>query len=124
MKALLDTNILIRWLQGRLPKDLQALMNSDSYRWFVSSAVLWEVTLKPRLAEYGVTMETIEELVEELGATWLPIRHQHIRSLAELPLHHNDPFDRIMLAQARFEGMSLVTTDSVFKRYKAVEILS
>lgn len=124
MRLLLDTNILIRWLQGRLTVKLRTLLEAEAAQCYASSAVLWEIALKPKLAEAGLTTDIVAGLVEDqFGGAWLPIRHQHILSLSKLPLHHKDPFDRIMLAQALYEDLAIVTTDSVFDQYKPIKII-
>lgn len=124
MKLLLDTNILIRWLQGRLTAKTRKLLEMESGKRYVSSAVLWEITLKQQLANAGITPEIIIGVAEQqFGAAWLPIRHQHVLCLSKLPLHHKDPFDRIMLAQAQYEHMTVLTTDSAFELYKPIPVI-
>ena len=116
MRILLDTHVLIWWDAGRaLSKEaLQAIEEADEV--FVSAAVAWEVAIKAALGKISnkrsVSMATVESGFQEL-----PIAFTHAEQVRRLPLHHRDPFDRIMIAQAQVEGLAIVSSDSTFAAY-------
>ncbi len=120
---MLDTNVFIRFLQGRLSARIRKHL-TDGTELFVSVASFWEIVLKRRLAEEGVTLPLIETLTDQFGAMRLPVLTEHIRQLAALPLHHNDPFDRILICQALHSGLAIATSDREFGLYKSVQIIT
>jgi PIN domain nuclease of toxin-antitoxin system len=119
VNLLLDTHVLIWWDEGRplAAAARQAIEGADSV--YVSAASAWEVAIKIGLGRLRPT-RTVQEAVEESGFLELPITVRHAERVAALPAHHRDPFDRLLVAQAEVEGLTLVTRDPVFGRY-AVE---
>jgi PIN domain nuclease of toxin-antitoxin system len=116
MNLLLDTHVLIWWDEGRRLSSAgrRAIEAADSV--YVSAASAWEVAIKIGLGRLRPS-RTVEEAVEESGFLELPITTRHAQRVAGLPAHHRDLFDRLLVAQAEAEGLTLVTRDPVFERY-------
>jgi PIN domain nuclease of toxin-antitoxin system len=121
MNLLLDTHVLIWWDEGRrLESDARrAIETADTV--YVSAASAWEVAIKIGLGRLRPT-RTVEQAASESGFLELPVTFQHAERVAALPAHHRDPFDRLLIAQAETEELTLVTRDPVFRRY-AVETI-
>jgi PIN domain nuclease of toxin-antitoxin system len=83
---------------------------------FVSAATIWEIEIKRALNKLETSEDAIR-LVEESGFERLTISYEHAREAGRLPLLHGDPFDRMLIAQARVEGLTLVSADPTIKRY-------
>jgi len=93
----------------------QAIDDPQNAR-FVSVAGLWEMTIKRSVGKLDLP-ENYMDGVDDIGATLLSIDKSHLRRVLSLPLHHRDPFDRMMIAQALEEGLTIVTRDRVFAAY-------
>lgn len=121
MNLLLDTHVLIWWDEGRklAAPARQAIEEADTV--YVSAASAWEVAIKIGLGRLRPA-RTVLEAVEESGFRELPITFAHAERVAGLPAHHRDPFDRLLVAQAEAEGLTLVTRDPVFGRYEVERI--
>lgn len=119
MNLLLDTHVLIWWDEGRRLAGAarRAIEAADTV--YVSAASAWEVAIKIALGRLRPA-RTVEQAAEESGFLELPITFRHAERVAGLPAHHRDPFDRLLIAQAEIEALTLVTRDPVFDRY-AVE---
>jgi PIN domain nuclease of toxin-antitoxin system len=118
MKLLLDTHALLWWLADdrRLgPKAREAIGDSDNLV-FVSAASAWEIAVK-RAAGRLDAPGSISEWIEQNAFGDLPIEVEHAVVSAELPPHHTDPFDRLLVAQAMIEDMTLVADDERLERY-------
>lgn len=118
MKLLLDSNALI-WAYAR-PAELsasvrQAIADADNDR-FVSIAALWEIAIKVSTGKLSLT-EDVARIIEDLSLELLPITLAHVRRVETLPSHHRDPFDRMMIAQALEENLTIVTRDRSFRAY-------
>jgi PIN domain nuclease of toxin-antitoxin system len=124
LKLLIDTHILIWWLcdDSKLsPQEIDIITNPDNLI-FVSAASSWEITVKKMIGKLDVP----DDLPTALAANdfiELPITVQHTQSLYQLPPHHNDPFDRIMIAQALNEDLAFMTRDSKIHLYSALSFL-
>jgi PIN domain nuclease of toxin-antitoxin system len=116
VNLLLDTHVLIWWDEGRklTAAARRAIEVADTV--YVSAASAWEVAIKIGLGRLRPS-RTVEQAVEESGFLELPITFRHAEWVAALPAHHRDPFDRLLVAQAEVEGLTLVTRDPVFGRY-------
>ena len=118
MKLLLDTHVLLWWLaeDPALPARARALMASPESVLFVSAVSLWEIWLKVSLGKLRLPPDFGEVLT---GGDFesLPLMAAHAKGIAELPWHHRDPFDRMLLAQARAESLTLLTADSALTVY-------
>ena len=122
MNFLLDTHVLIWWMEGSSKvgnRAKKALLDSDAAVW-VSAANIWEISIKAalgRLDPFDPPEDWASMLANELGVRSLPITFRHADAVRHLPLHHSDPFDRILIAQARCENLTLVTVDSSIEAY-------
>ena len=117
MRLLLDTHVLLWWIDDdpRLSSDLAPLLRSEPDV-FVSSASIWEIAVKQALGK----LEAPEDLAERALAAQFPvldITDRHGIAAARLPLHHRDPFDRILVAQTITEDLTLVTRDRQVQQY-------
>jgi PIN domain nuclease of toxin-antitoxin system len=120
MRILLDTNILIFAMVE--PKKLSAQARQEIERasaLYVSSASIWEISIKSSLGKLKVNLEETLECLEEMDVQPLPIQWNHARLVKELPFYHHDPFDRILVAQAMLEPMILVTHDELLSKYSS-----
>lgn len=114
-RLLLDTHTLLWWETGELDKRvIKRLQNADEV--FVSAATLWEITIKKGIGKL-VVERPLRALVEDNGFVALPIDVPHLEALDGLPLHHRDPFDRLLVAQARSEHLRLVSNDPLIALY-------
>jgi len=116
VRLLLDTHVFIWWDQGaRLRKQATNAIRSAE-QVYVSAVTGWEIAIKASLGRIE-TDRDIEVAVVESGFEELPVRLSHARTLRSLPRHHRDPFDRMLVAQALEEGLTLVTRDNALDRY-------
>ncbi len=121
MNLLLDTHVLL-WAAGvpeRLPDDVRALLEDQDAKLFFSAASLWEVAIKSGLgrADFRVDPRVLRRGLLENGYVELAVTGAHAVAVDLLPPIHKDPFDRLLIAQARVEGLTLVTADQVVARY-------
>ena len=117
MRLLLDTHALIWWLARKLmSEDAESAIAAPENEVVVSAASVWEAEIKAAAGRLNLSGDLIHG-VEKSGFAELPVRFEHGRAAARLPLHHRDPFDRMLIAQARLEGLVLVTRDPTFRRY-------
>lgn len=123
MRILLDTHIFC-WSfyePQRIPLEFRDLLNGAE-EIFVSSASLWEVAIKVRLGKMNADPKELFDQIEANGFHELPVWSKHALLVADLPLHHTDPFDRLLIAQAISEPMHLLTADSQLKQYSELVI--
>ena len=115
---LVDTHALLWWLAddpSLSPAAREAIANPTSEP-LVSAASVWEIAIKRSLGKLTAPDDLPDRIADE-GFTWLPITAQHAWQVRDLPIHHGDPFDRILVAQAVIEGLPVVTTDARFGEY-------
>jgi len=122
MKLLLDTHILL-WAAGqpeKLSQSAEKLLSTPDNALFFSSASLWEIVIKRGLGrdDFKVDPVRLRKMLIAHGYTELPITAEHALKVETLPLLHKDPFDRMLLAQARTEGMLLLTVDASILQYR------
>jgi PIN domain nuclease of toxin-antitoxin system len=121
MKLLLDTHILL-WAAGnpeRLSVEARALLNDPENELFFSAASLWEIAIKNNLGrvDFQVNARLLRRGLLDNGYQELAINSVHAVSIDNLPMIHKDPFDRILVAQAMVEGITLLTADSLVAQY-------
>lgn len=121
MSFLLDTHVLL-WVAGmpeRLPGDVRALIENPETGLVFSAASLWEVAIKSGLGrpDFRVDPRLLRRGLLENDYTELAVTGAHVVAVDLLPLIHRDPFDRILVAQAQVEGITLLTADEVVGRY-------
>ena len=116
MRLLLDTHVFLRWRTNRAmrPDAMDAIRAADEV--FVSAASAWEVAIKAAAGKIRLDA-VFADGVAASGFEPLPIDVQHAAAVAELPSHHRDPFDRMLVAQARVERLKLVTHDRQLEPY-------
>ncbi len=120
-RVLLDTHALIWFFEGSQELSKRAkdeIINSDNAR-FVSAASFWEMAIKISIGklEMDLSMEDLQRLTWENGIEVLPVEVEHTFLLRTLPFHHKDPFDRLIFSQATYEGLNLLSNDSIFDAY-------
>ncbi|MEA2755833.1 MAG: hypothetical protein QOJ54_2122 [Aliidongia sp.] len=119
MKLLLGTHIFI-WACAEPEKlshaERAAISNPDNDV-FVSAASAWEIAIKRALGRIEFPVARFEEFALSTGIESLPMTVRHAIAAGGLPRHHDDPFDRMLIAQARSEGATLVTSDGKFPLY-------
>ncbi len=125
MKLLLDTHVLIWALSTpeRIKPKVQDLLTNVDNIVLVSVASLWELQIKKSLNKISLPDDFISQL-QENGFELLDINYKHIAKLAELPLIHRDPFDRMLIAQTIYEDLSLITSDSEIIKYDVQIIIN
>ncbi len=121
MKLLLDTLVLL-WaaaMPERLSADARALIEADENELFFSAASLWEIVIKRGLGrdDFHADTRLLRRGLLDNGYSELPIGSKHAVAIESLPSIHKDPFDRILVAQATVEGITLVTTDALVAQY-------
>ena len=123
MNLLLDTHVLIWWDEGRklAAAARRAIRQADAV--YVSAASAGEVAIKIGLGRLRPT-RTVAQAAEESGFLELPVTFRHAEQVAALPGHHRDPFDRLLVAQAEVEGLTLISRDPVFRRYGVKTIVA
>ena len=118
MRLLLDTHIFLWAVAGSAvlkPATRRLIESADEV--YVSAASLWEIAIKARLGKLDADPHALVTAIDESGFIELPVRAAHAAVVSELPLHHNDPFDRLLVAQAMVEPLRLLTADAVLARY-------
>jgi len=122
MRLLLDTHILLWWMMAdrRLSKALVASLAAPENDIAVSAASIWEITIKRTLGRIEVDLEELLPSIASDGFSELPVRFAHALKVATLPRKHDDPFDRILIAQSITEGRRLVTTDDWILAYSGI----
>ncbi len=120
---LLDTHVLIWALNDdrALTRRMRTLLTSTTATIHISVVSAWEIAIKHQSGK--ITFDVpVEEVLSRIldGTTWpvLPVLPAHILDLLALPMHHRDPFDRLLVAQARAEGMALATADQTLRKYR------
>jgi PIN domain nuclease of toxin-antitoxin system len=125
VRLLLDTAVLIYAVDSpeRLSKRAaNALTDADNALEF-SSVSLVEIAIKTKIGKLKMSAEVTQQALETLGARVLPYSADHAFKLFTLPLHHSDPFDRQIIAQALLEQVPIITPDETFRLYKGLKIL-
>ena len=123
MRALLDTHALLWWLtdSNRLSARARSVIADGSTELFWSAASSWEIAIKTRLGRLTLPeppRTLIPKVIREQSLHPIDISHAHALSVAELPDHHRDPFDRLLIVQAKQEKLAIVSADEMFTRYE------
>jgi PIN domain nuclease of toxin-antitoxin system len=122
VKLLLDTCVLLAWMDGRLPSKIRRRIQNPSAEVLVSIATPVEIAIKsnPPGRISLPSLPQLEEALDLLQGRWLPLTPGCAALLYTLPLHHKDPFDRMIIVQALAEQCAVVTSDERFPLYKSV----
>lgn len=122
MELLLDTHALIWFIteDSNLPTNTKRIIEDIENNCYVSVATFWEIAIKHSLGRLnlGTNLGNLFQLIVSSGFTILPITLNHILENSGLPFHHNDPFDRIIIAQAVYEDLKIISKDGQFENYK------
>jgi PIN domain nuclease of toxin-antitoxin system len=119
VRLLLDTHVLLWWLSGdrKLATGAQEIIANPDNDVLVSSASLWEISIKTALGRLEIELDDLENAIARNGFRSLPIGFRHALTAGRLPNVHRDPFDRMLVAQASVEELRVVSHDRVFDRY-------
>lgn len=127
MRLLVDTQVFL-WMRAapsRFSRKVSALLVDPKTELLLSAATPWEIAIKVAIGKLSLPC-SVEEYVASRSAalrmTHFPITHLHAVESATLPPHHRDPFDRVLIAQARLEGVPIMAADRIFDAYE-VQIL-
>jgi len=121
MSVFLDTHVLL-WFQSldrRLTPSIRDRIERSPEAHFVSHVSFWEIAIKSSIGKLKLDQDlaTTYKFISGAGFLTLPIKEEHFLEAAALPFHHRDPFDRMLIAQAKHEGMQLLTADPHFRAY-------
>jgi PIN domain nuclease of toxin-antitoxin system len=116
---LLDTHAFVWFLVDpkRIPRRLMDVLTDPSKVVYVSAVVVWEATIKAGLGKLSLPLDELEATIAAAGFALLPVTVAHALEVRHLPPLHRDPFDRLLVAQARHERLTLVTRDAAIHRY-------
>src|SRR4051812_8244914 len=119
-RLLLDTHVFLWWLTDsrKLKAEARASIADASALVHVSAATIWEIAIKSRLGKVDAGARNIDMEIESNHFLELLISARHALAAGNLPIHHSDPFDRMLIAQAQTEELTVVTHDQTFAAYQ------
>ncbi|MGA9943817.1 MAG: type II toxin-antitoxin system VapC family toxin [Candidatus Cybelea sp.] len=122
MKFLLDTQVFLRMFldQKKIGLKLWASLRDSENELYLSAASAWEIAIKVRIGKMKLPSNPalyVPRRARESSILSLAITEEHALAVAELPMEHTDPFDRILIAQAQLESLTIVTSDPAFEKY-------
>jgi PIN domain nuclease of toxin-antitoxin system len=122
MSYLLDTNAFMFWLQDsrRLSSEIVRTIQDNTV--YISAVTVWEITIKIQVKKLNIKGDYFERIEKE-GFFELPVTHQHINQIKKLSMIHKDPFDRLLIAQGIHEHLTIITSDSIFRKYPGSYII-
>ena len=123
MKFLLDTHIFLWWITDapQLPPYIRKMISAGSARLFLSAASCWEIAIKAQIGRIELPDKPgifISHQMSLNAIQGLPIQTSHALQIFNLPIHHRDPFDRIIIAQSQLEKLPIITSDPLIAKYK------
>lgn len=122
MRLLLDTCIIYDWLMGEIKDgEAEALIRAEDA--YVSPISIWEMAIKNRIGKLKLPTAEVEGAISDQGFAWLAVQPSHAQAMFTLPSLHRDPFDLLLIAQAKAEVMRIVTYDPIFFRYLSDTII-
>ena len=118
MKLLLDTHVLLWWLDdpAKISEAAASAIREPENEVFVSAATIWEIVIKKALGKLDAP-DNLNDVLRECQFSPLSITAEHALAVGNLQPHHQDPFDRMLIAQTKVEGLVIVTRDSDVLRY-------
>ena len=128
MRLLLDTHVVL-WAASepeKLPSSVHNLLMDSANELLISVTTPWEMAIKIGTGKLSLPQPLssyIEQQLQTLDAVLLPVELRHLAPISSLPLHHRDPFDRLLIAQSLVEGVPLVSADAAFDAYTGVSRL-
>ena len=124
MRLLLDTHVFLWAVAGSpLLKAPARRLMEQAEEIHVSAASIWEIAIKARLGRIEADAEELAAAIGASGFLELPVRAAHVAGVSKLALHHADPFDRLLVAQAASEPLKLLTADAKLTRYGELILL-
>lgn len=119
MRLMLDTHVLLWWLQDnpRLGQRARSLIADSANDVLVSIATPWELSVKHRIGKMHDSGSAVMEALLRQGMSIVDLSPAHLTALEAMPLHHRDPFDHLIIAQAFVERAAIITDDAIFPRY-------
>jgi PIN domain nuclease of toxin-antitoxin system len=126
MAFLLDTHTFLWFVAGdeQLPVSVKEKIIDVRESCFLSVASLWEITIKFQIGKLklNISLEDLFNYIDRNQIEIIPINFEHLLTLSELPKHHSDPFDRLLISQAIAENLILISRDKQLKKYKIKQI--
>jgi PIN domain nuclease of toxin-antitoxin system len=124
LRLLLDTHALLWWLAGdsRIESKAQDLITDPANDILVSSVSLWEIVVKVRVGKLEADIGEIVAAIDAQGFEMLDIHPKHLEELVGLPMHHKDPFDHLLIAQAVAEGLTFLSQDKHTSAYPVAHV--
>jgi len=126
MKLLLDTHALIWFFENspKMPEKIFHVISSPTHQKYVCAISLWEIAIKTSIDKLSMKL-TFEQLLRDIASSDLTVLHifnEHLKGVTKLPPIHKDPFDRLIVAAAMAEGMTIVTADENIHKYDVLSI--
>ena len=121
MRYLLDTSVLICCFQDHnlLSSRVLDIVNNDQHKFCISIVSLWEIVIKLciKKLDANINLKSLNDLLKKKNIGILPIKQKYLKILLSLPMHHKDPFDRLLIATAVSEKLTFITSDKDIKLY-------
>ena len=124
MRYLLDTHVLLWWIgdDPKLRAETRKTVTDPDHEIVVSAASIWEAAIKRAVGKLRFETPILLDTLRRGGLRVLPITAEHALAAGDLPRHHEDPFDRMLVAQAMAEGLTLITRDATLRAYQVATI--
>jgi len=118
MDLLLDTHIILWWMDAvhLIPDKYRLAIEDKNNICFISAATIWEISIKSAIGKLDIPDNYLEILFDQ-NFKELPITWRHAREVSSLPMHHKDPFDRLLIAQSIVENLTLLSVDEIISKY-------
>jgi PIN domain nuclease of toxin-antitoxin system len=125
VRVLLDTAVLIFAVETpeRLSRQAERILKNAANLRELSSISLTEIAVKASLGKLQISVASAHQAIEDLDIRILPFTADHAFAMFELPLHHRDPFDRQIIAQALWEGIPVISPDETWRQYKGLRLV-
>ena len=125
MNLLLDTHVVLWWLDdpALVSGPARSAIRDQENAVFVSAATVWEIVIKKALGKLDAP-DNLADVLRACQFSALPVTFEHALAVRELPFHHHDPFDRMLVAQTKVEVLTIVTRDSDILRYAVPHLLA